>query len=93
MVKSWTNLCIPRVCVEYIAKELACHGHASDNQTMDVVRVDYKRFAAQLGGKFRHSVKVYEERKEHLVRGGAIFEDSKEIGFEGDSGDIPSVER
>jgi hypothetical protein len=66
-------LSVSRVGVEDVTEELACHGNACDNQSVDVVRVDYKRFSGYLGGQFGHSIEIDEEREKNFVGGGTVF--------------------
>ena len=88
-----TDLGVSRVGVEHVTEELACYGHASDNQSVDVVGVDHKRLARDLGGQFGHSIKIDEEREENFVGGGAVFVDAEEVCFEGDCRDVAGMER
>ena len=57
-----TNLGVSRIGVKDITKELARHGYACDNQSVDVIGVDNERFARDLCGQFGHSIKIDEER-------------------------------
>ena len=88
-----THLGVSRVGVEHVTEELACYGYASDNQAVDVIRVDHKRFARDLGSQFGHSIKIDEEGEENFVGGGTVFVDAKEVCFERDCGDVASMER
>ena len=88
-----TNLGVSRVGVEHVTEELACYGYARDNQSVDVVRVDHKRLARDLGGQFGHSIKIDKEREENFVGGWAVFVDAEEVCFKGDCGDVASMER
>jgi hypothetical protein len=87
-----THLGVSRIGVEHITEELACYGYASDNQSVDVVRVDHKRFARDLGGQFGHSIKIDEKREENLVGGRTVLVDAEEVCFECNCGDVASVE-
>ena len=84
---------ISRIGVKHIAEEFAGHGHASDNQPVDVVRVDHKRFTGDLGGQFGHSIKVDEEREKNFVGGGTVLVNAEEVCFKGNCGDVASMER
>lgn len=57
-----TDLGVSRIGVKDITEELARHGYACDNQSVDVVGVDHERFARDLCGQFGHSIKIDEER-------------------------------
>jgi len=59
---------------------------------MDVVRVDDERSVGGVGIKFTHTVEIDQEGEEDLVGGGAVLEDTEEIGFEGDGGDVSGME-
>ena len=82
-----THLCISRIGVENITEKLARYGHTSYHEAVYVVRVDDKRLTGQLA----HPVKVDEERKEDFVGSGTIFQNAKQIRFEGDGGNITGV--
>lgn len=56
-----SDLRIPRISVKYIAEEFTCDCDASNNKSMDVIRVDDKCAPCSLGGKARHAVKIHEE--------------------------------
>jgi len=88
-----TNLGVSRIGVEYVTEEFACYGYACDNESVDVVRVDHKWFAGNLGGQFGHSIKIDEEREEDLVCGGTVLVDAEEVCFECNCGDVASMER
>ena len=88
-----THLCVSRIGVEDITEELARYGYASDNQSVDVVRVDHKWFARDLGGQFGHSIKIDEEREENFVGGGTVLVDTEEVCFERNCGNVASMER
>ena len=60
---------------------------------MDVIRVDHKRFARDLGGQFGHSIKVDEEGEENFVGGWAVLVDAEEVCFKRDCWDVASMER
>ena len=60
---------------------------------MDVVRVDHKRFARDLGGEFGHSIKIDEEGEKNFVGGRTVLVDAEEVCFERDCGDVTSMER
>ena len=85
-------LCIARVGVEYVAEELTCHRDASYDEAVYVIRIDNKSFACCFAAQLGHTVKVDEEGEEDFVRGRAVFDDAKEVGFERDGGDITGVE-
>lgn len=61
------------ISVKDVTEELACNSYACDNESVDVVRVDHKRFARDLGGQFGHSIKVDEEREKDFVGGRAVL--------------------
>lgn len=88
-----TDLGVSRVGVEHVTEELACYGYTSDNQSVDVIRVDHKRFACDLGGQFGHSIKVDEEGEENFVGSRTVFVDAEEVCFKRDCGDVASMER
>ena len=60
---------------------------------MDVIRVDHKRLARDLGGEFGHSIKIDEEREENFVGGGTVLVDAEEVCFERNCGNVASMER
>jgi len=88
-----TNLGVSGVGVEDITEELARHGYACDNQSVDVEGVDHKRFARYLGGQFGHSIKIDEEREENFVGGRTVLVDAEEVCFECNCGNVASMER
>ncbi len=47
-----TNLGVARVCVEDVAEKLACDGNASDDESMDIVRVYDESAVGSVGGEF-----------------------------------------
>lgn len=88
----WTYLGIPRVGVKYITEELARDGDPGDDQPVDVVRVDNKGPPSRLCCYPCHPVEVYEEGEKYLIRCGTVFEDAEKVCFEGDCGDVSSME-
>lgn len=86
-------LSISGVGVEDITEELAGYGYACDDQSVDVVRVNHKRFSGYLGGQFGHSIKIDEEGEKNFVGGGAVFVDAQEVCFKSNCGDVSSMER
>lgn len=56
-----THLRVPRISVEYIAEKFTGDCDASNDKSMDVIRVDNKRAPRSLGGEARHAVKIHEE--------------------------------
>ena len=88
-----SNLGVSRVGVKHITEEFAGDGYASNNQSVDVVGVDHKRFACDLGGQFGHSIKVDEEGEENFVGGWTILVDAEEVCFERNCGNVASMER
>lgn len=81
-----THLGVARVCVKHVREKLGSDGHACYNEAMDVTAV-YDEFVA--GGFFcelGHAIEINEERDENLVGGWTVFEDTEEVGFEGDGG-------
>ena len=88
-----TNLGVSRVGVEHVTEEFACYGYSSDNQSVDVIRVDHKGLAGDLSGQFGHSIKIDEEGEEYFVGGRTVLVDAEEVCFERDCGDVASMER
>lgn len=88
-----TNLGVSRIGVEDVTEELARYGYTCDNQSVDVVRVDHKRFARDLGGQLGHSIKIDEEREENLVGGRTVLVDAEEVCFKCNCGNVASMER
>ena len=78
---------VSRVGVEDVTEKLACDGHPRYDEAVYVVRVDDEGLTGQLA----HPVKVDEERKEDFVGSGTIFQNAKQIRFEGDGGNITGV--
>ena len=87
-----THLRISRIRIKHIAKKLARNRNARNNQPMYIIRVNHKRPAHRVLAQLRHAVKVHEQRKKDMVRGGAVLEDAQEVRLEGDGGDVARVE-
>jgi len=68
------HLCISRIRVKHIAEELTSDGHASDDQPVDIVRVDHKASPDRIVAQFAHSVEINEECEKDLVRCWTILE-------------------
>lgn len=60
-LRETSDLRIPRISVEYIAEKFTGDCDASNDKSMDVIRVDNKRAPRSLGGEARHAVKIHEE--------------------------------
>jgi len=69
-----TNLCISRICVKHIAKELAGDGNTSDDQPVDVVRVNHKASPDRIVAHFAHAVEIDKECEKDLVCCWTILE-------------------
>jgi hypothetical protein len=68
-----TDLCIAGVCIEYIAEKLAGNCDSSDNETMNIIRVDNEGPAGRIGSELAHPVKVDEKAKKNFIRSRTVF--------------------
>ena len=53
---------------------------------VDIIVVYDKFVAGQFFRKLGHAIEINEERDKNLVGGWTIFEDTEEVGLEGDGG-------
>lgn len=86
-----SDLCIARVCVEYVRKKLGCDSYACYDEAVDVKVINDKLAACRLFRELGHAIKIDQKRYEDLVCGRAVFEDSEKVGLEGDSRYIASM--
>lgn len=86
-----SDLCIARVCVEYVREKLGCDSYACYDETVDV-KVIYDELATcRLFGELGHAIKIDQERYEDLICGRAILENTEEVGLECDRGYIAGM--
>lgn len=68
------HLRISRIRVKHIAKELAGNGDASNDQPVDVVRVNHKASPDHIVAHFAHAVEIDEQCEKDFVRRRTILE-------------------
>ena len=59
---------------------------------MDVIGVDDKCSGSGIGIEFAHAVEIDQKGEEDFVGGGTVLENTEKISFEGDGGDVSSME-
>lgn len=73
------HLGVPRVGVEDVAEELACHCHAGDDEPVNVVHVNRENLPTRLLRQLHHPVEVNQQRQENFVAGRAVLLDAGEV--------------
>lgn len=87
-----TNLGVTGVRVEYVAEKLAGDGNASDDESMDIVRIYNESTVCSVGSELGHAVEIDEETEEDLVCGWTVFKDAEEISLKRYCRDVACVE-
>ena len=88
-----SDLCIARVCVEYVREKLGCDSNTCYDEAVNVKVINDELVTCGLFGELGHAIKIDQKRYEDLVCGRAILEDTEEVGLEGDGRYIAGMKR